>query len=437
MDFLTSYDEVYGLLTDEACNELVQELCRALVRIDRARAGADFVRLWKSSDPTMQAIGAEGFDALKPLSEALQQELLHGVDLHDPLAVAKLPYAILDTRPDLLLVLLDHPDKGTANTALMLLRNLSLDRSLVMSGWWSPAGEKDPVGLCRQWWAEHKSESAEARQAAGLKAYLADIRPGAKWTDFGWGVELFKDRPEAVAAFARWLPLAEGQEQQDVLTVMLKFTGPAQEPARRAIEEFMLTASADYVVTHLGLLARSRDPRVARLMLGLFETNPEALGFYSSATPEDYSISLGPEVDRRAAEICFRRIVEKGDENAAGWLAYIPGGGDYLPRLTDAWATETDPKKSAADRKALAEVGDSRLGPELVRLLGFAHAGSSFEEDILQLMAYFPDEAAAPFLRRMLAGGDPRRHVYAASILARLGDTSGAAALVEGRCVCG
>jgi HEAT repeat protein len=84
---------------------------------------------------------------------------------------------------------------------------------------------------------------------------------------------------------------------------------------------------------------------------------------------------------------------------------------------------------------AIENVADSRVAPELTRLLPQAKGGTDDVEgprsDVLQLMALFPDPAARPALLELLKSDDRWTRIHATAALGPLGDTSGAAVLIR------
>lgn len=432
LGFITSYDEAYALFMDPDFAFMTWGSSRALVRIDAARDAADFAKLLQNPDPAMQVRGLSGYEALERLPEAdVWRRLVSEASADVLREVSSILYYAKRDQADLLIPLVAHADKGVREAASYGLDRLSwmTHRQVeeLVDGLSKP---EDRAAAWQKWWDSHKAAAEDDLREAGLKALIADVEGDAKWDSIYYNLVRFLDRPELLPGLVKRLASDNPNMRQSVASLIGRMEGKAQPAAVEAFLVYCRTVPAAEAAFQYYFLGRSKDPRAVDFLLKLMETEPEALGYYGGSYGPGAK-TLGPEGDKKAAEIFYRWIVEKHNHIAAGYFATIPGARRYLPRLLDAWYKEPEEKSQSVLREAVERLGDSRLGPDLTRLLAETRPGSQQEKEVLGLMNQFPDAGAKALLLERLKTGHLQGHIQMARVLAHLGDFSGADVLLE------
>ena len=436
---IDSYDEARDLfLREPTFDYKAGRWAETMARLDRPGAVAEFSRLLQSADANDRQRGVCGFRAIRqaPDPETWRYLFAHtdGMKIID---VCQLIYVTDRSHLDLILPLLEHPEKEVRGAAEYQLGGLAYFRQKQLAELReSPRGPAERAAWWKDWWKDRRSLSEEAFLEERLKAFLAeppgqmddeDVRKISRW---------FPDRPEVVPLLAALLDSPEKIVRLNVMGTLASMTGPARGPAIEALLEYCRSQPAAKAAPLCTALARTKDPRAVEMVLKLMETEPAAAHLWNDPLSLAQSLSLGPEGDRRAVEILAANwVIAKGDQRAAAGLAQIEAAGVVLPRLLEALVKEPDHNKRVAIRKAIESVADSRVAPELTRLLPQAKGGTDDVEgprsDVLKLMALFPDPAALPALLELLKADDRWTRVHATAALGPLGDTSGAAVLIR------
>lgn len=435
-EFIDSYDEARDLFLREATfNHWAGRWASAMARLDRPGAVAEFTRLLESADANDRQRGVAGFRAIRqaPDPETWRYLFAHtdGMKIID---VCQLIYVTDRSHLDLILPLLEHPEKEVRGAAEYQLGGLAcFSQKQVAELRQSPRSSAESAAWWKDWWKDRRGLSAEAFAEERLKAFLAEPPGQLDEEDVRQISRRFPDRPEVVPLLVPLLDSPKEIVRLNVMGTLASMTGPARGPAIEALLEFCRTQPPAKAALLCSALARTKDPRAAEMALKLMETEPAAAHLWNEPW---WSLALGPEGDRRAAEILATNwVIAKGDQRAAAGLAQIEGARVVLPRLLEALVKEPDHNKRSAIRKAIESVADSRVAPELTRLLPQAKGGTDHVEgprsDVLKLMALFPDPAALPALRELLKADDRWTRVYATAALGPLGDTSGAAVLIR------
>jgi hypothetical protein len=432
LGFITSYDEAYALLVDPDFGSMAWWCSRALVRIDPIRAAADFAKLVQSPDPVMQVRGLAGYSTMESLPEAEVWRRLIASPNADVLgAVQGALYHVKRAPVELIIPLVANPGKEISRLASYKLGQMSwMTERQVDERVGGLSKSEDRAAAWQKWWDGHKSSTEDDLREAGLKALIVDIEGNAPWDPIYRMVERLRDRPELVPPLQKALASDNPSKRQSVASLLSRMEGKAQPAAVEAFLAYCRAAPPSEAALQYYFLGRLKDPRAVDLLLKLMETEPAALGFYGNSYGPGPS-TLGPDGDKRAAEIFYRWIVEKHNQLAAVYFAAIPGTEAYLPRLLEVWFKEPDEKNRSVLREAVAGLGDSRLGPELARLLAETKSGTPLESEVLDLMIQFLDAGAKPLLLERLKAGHLREHIALAKVLARLGDFSGADALLD------
>jgi len=433
LGFVTSYDEAYALLVDPDFASTSWVSSRAMVRIDAARAAADFAKLVRNPDPAMQVRGLAGYAAMERLPEAdAWREIVRGSDALPKYTLENATYFARRDQVDLVTPLVANPDVRISRQAVSRLKQLSwMTQRQVDELAGGSAKPEDRERAWQKWWDEHKAATDADLREAGLKALIVDVEGGAKWDSIYHDMERFLDRPELVPALVKRLSSENsGMMRTSVASMIGRMEGKAQPAAIDALLAYCRKAPPSEAVYQAYYLGQSKDPRAVDLLLKLMETEPDAIKCYAGMSGPGPK-TLGRDADKRAAEIYYRMIVEKHDRAAANYFSAIPGAEAYLPQLLEAWQKEPDEKNRSVLHEAVARLGDSRMGPELARLLAATKPGSPLEAEILDLMTQFPDAAAKPLLAERLKVGHVKEHAQVAKVLATMGDFSGADALVE------
>jgi HEAT repeat protein len=432
---IDSYDEARDLFLREAAfDHGVGKWAAAMARLDRPRAVAEFSRLLKSADANDGQRGVGGFRSIRqvPDPEAWRHVLAHtdGMKLID---VCQLVYKTDRSHLDLILPLLEHPEKEVRSAAEHQLGGLAcLSQKQIEELRQSPRSPAERAAWWKEWWKDRRGLSAEAFAEERVKAFLPPP-PGRLDDEDVRGISRrFPDRPEVIPNLAALLDSPQEVTRSNAASTLAGMTGPARGPAIEALLAFCRTQPPAKAAPLCSALAWTKDPRAAEMALRLMETEPAAARLWNEPWPP----SLGLEGDRRAAEILATNwVIAKGDQGAAAGLAQIEGARVVLPRLLEALVKEPDHNKRYAIRKAIENVADSRVAPELTRLLPQAKGGTDDVEgprsDVLQLMALFPDPAARPALLELLKSDDRWTRIHATAALGPLGDTSGAAVLIR------
>jgi len=438
-EFIDSYDEARDLFLREAAfNHRAGRWASAMARLDRPGAVAEFSRLLQSADADDRQRGVDGFRAIRqaPAPETWRYLFAH-TDGMKIIEVCQLIYVTDRSHLDLILPLLEHPEKEVRGAAEHQLGGLAYFRhKQVAELRESPRSPAERAAWWKDWWKDRRGLSAEAFAEERLKAFLAEP-PGQLDDEDVRGISRrFPDRPEVVPLLVPLLDSPEKIVRLNVMGTLASMTGPARGPAIEALLEFCRTQPPAKAALLCSALARTKDPRAVEMALKLMETEPAAAHLWNDPLSLAQSLSLGPEGDRRAVEILANNwVIAKGDQRAAAGLAQIEGAGVVLPRLLEALVKEPDHNKRSAIRQAIESVADSRVAPELTRLLPQAKGGTDDVEgprsDVLKLMALFPDPDALPALLELLKADDRWTRVHATAALGPLGDTSGAAVLIR------
>jgi HEAT repeat protein len=434
-EFIDSYDEARDLFLREAAfNHWAGRWAETMARLDRPGAVAEFSRLLQSADANDRQRGVDGFRAIRqaPDPETWRHLFAHtdGMKIFE---VCQIIYVTDRSHLDLILPLLEHPEKEVRSAAEYQLGGLAcFSQKQIEELRESPRSPAERAAWWKDWWKDRRGLSAEAFAEERLKAFLPPP-PGRLDDKDVLGVSgRFPDRPEVIPHLAALLDSPQDVTRSNAASTLAGMTGPARGPAIEALLEFCRTQPPAKAAPLCSALARTKDPRAVEIVLKLVETEPSAARLWSQPWP----FSLGPEGDRRAAEILADNwVIAKGDQWAASGLAQIQDARVVLPRLLEALVKEPDHNKRYSIRKAIENVADSRVAPELTRLLPQAKGGTDDVEgprsDVLQLMALFPDPAARPALLELLKSDDRWTRTHATAALGPLGDTSGAAVLIR------
>ncbi|MGB2613997.1 MAG: hypothetical protein WBE06_04710 [Phycisphaerae bacterium] len=434
-EFIDSYDEARDLFLREATfNYRAGRWAETMARLDRPGAVAEFSRLLQSADADDRQRGVDGFRAIRqaPDPETWRYLFAH-TDGMKIIEVCQIIYVADRSDLDLILPLLEHPEKEVRVAAEHQLGGLAcFSQKQVAELRESPRSPAERAAWWKDWWKDRRGLSAEAFAEERLKAFLAKP-PGQLNDEDVRGISRrFRDRPEVVPLLAALLDSPKEIVRLNVMGTLASMTGPARGPAIEALLEYCRSQPAAKAAPLCTALARTKDPRAVEMALKLMETEPAAAHLWNYP----WFPSLGPEGDRRAAEILATNwVIAKGDGWVASGLAQIEGAGVVLPRLLEALVKEPDNNKRSAIRKAIENVADSRVAPELTRLLPQAKGGTELDEgprsDVLKLMALFPDPAALPALLELLKADDCWTRIHATAALGPLGDTSGGAVLIR------
>jgi len=432
---IDSYDEARDLFLREAAfDHEAGRWAAVMARLDRPRAVAEFSRLLKSADADDRQRGVGGFRAIRqvPDPETWRYVFAHtdGMKIID---VCQLVYQMDRSHLDLILPLLEHPEKEVRSAAEYQLGGLAcFSQKQIEELRESPRSPAERTVWWKEWWKDRRGSSAEAFAEERVKAFLPPP-PGRPDHEDVCGISRrFPDRPEVIPYLAALLDSQQDVTRSNAASTLAGMTGPARGPAIEALLAFCRTQPAAKAAPLCSALARTKDPRAVEIVLKLMETEPSAARLWSQPWP----FSLGPEGDRQAAEILADNwVIGKGDQWAASGLAQIQDAQVVLPRLLEALSKEPDHNKRYSIRKAIENVADSRVAPELTRLLPQAKGGTDDVQgprsDVLQLMALFPDPAARPALLELLRSDDRWTRIHATAALGPLGDTSGAAVLIR------
>ncbi|HUS92224.1 MAG TPA: hypothetical protein VM695_10265 [Phycisphaerae bacterium] len=434
-EFIGSYDEARDLFLREAAfNHWAGRWAKTMARLDRPGAVAEFSRLLQSADADDRQRGVDGFRAIRqaPDPETWRHLFAH-TDGMKIIEVCQLTYVTDRSHLDLLLPLLEHPEKEVRDAAEYKLGGLAcFSQKQLAELRESPRSPAERAAWWKDWWKDRRGLSAEAFAEERVKAFLPPP-PGRLDDEDVRGISgRFPDRPEVIPHLVALLDSPQDVTRSNAASRLAGMTGPARGPAIEALLEFCRTQPPAKAAPLCSALARTKDPRAVEMVLKLMETEPTAAHLWN----DPWSLSLGPEGDRRAVEILATNwVIAKGDQRAAAALAKIEGAQVALPRLLEALVKEPDHNKRSAIRKAIENVADSRVAPELTRLLPQAKGGTDDVEgprsDVLKLMALFPDPAARPALLELLKADDRWTRVHATAALGPLGDTSGAAVLLR------
>ncbi|MBM4019803.1 MAG: hypothetical protein FJ288_16030 [Planctomycetes bacterium] len=434
-DFIDSYDEARDLFLREATiSHWAGQWAAVMARLDRPRAVAEFSRLLKSADAGDRQRAVAGFRAIRQVPDPQSWRYLFAhTDGMKIIDACQLLYMTDRTHLDLILPLLENPEKEVRDAAEYQLGDLAcLSRKQIAELRQSPRSPAERAAWWKDWWEDWRGLSATAFAEERVKAFLPPP-PGRLDDEDVCGISSrFPDRPEVIPYLAALLDLPQDVTRHNAASTLAGMTGPARGRAIEALLAFCGTQPPAKAAPLCSALARTKDPRAIEIVLKLVETESSGARLWSQPWP----FSLGPEGDRRAAEIlAINWVIAKGDQWAAAGLAQIQGAQVVLPRLLEALVKEPDHNKRYAIRKAIENVADSRVAPELTLLLPQAKGGTNDVEgprsDVLQLMALFPDPAARPALLELLKSDDRWTHVHATAALGPLGDTSGAAVLIR------
>ncbi len=424
LGFITSYDEANAVFMDPDFAFMTWASSRAMVRIDAARAAADFAKLLENPDPAIQVRGLRGYEALERLPEADVWRRVTGEANADVLReVQSVLYYAKRNQVDLVIPLVAHADKDVRQAAAYTLDRLSWmahrQVEALMGGLSKP---EDRAAAWRKWWNDRKAATDDDLREAGLKALIADIEGGADWEATQYMVKRFLDRPELLPALQKRMA-SDKANVESVAGLIAQMEGKAQPAAGEAVLAYCRQLPPASAARWYYSLGRWKEPQSVDFLLKLMETEPEALRYYGGSYGPGPK-TLGPDGDKRAAEIFYRRIVEEHNEIAAGYFAMVPGAQAYLPRLLEAWFKEPQDQNRSVLREVVERLGDTRLGPDLTRLLAETQPGSQQEKEVLDLMNLFPDAGAKVLLAERLKAGHLRVHVQVAQVLAHLGDFS-------------
>jgi HEAT repeat protein len=431
---IDSYDEARDLLLREATfDHGAGTWAEAMARLDRPRAVAEFSRLLESAAADDRGRGVEGFRAIRqaPDPEAWRYVFAH-TDGMRLIYVCQLVYQTDRSQLDLILPLLEHPEREVRGAAEYRLESLGcFSQKQIAELTQSPRTPAERLAWWTDWWKDRRGLSAEAFAAERVKAFLSP--PGRPDDEEVLRISgRFPDRLEVVPYLVAMLDSPQDVTRSNAASTLAGMTGPARGPAIEALLAFCRTQPPAKAALLCDALARTKDPRAVEIVLKLVETEPSAARLWSQPWP----FSLGPEADRRAAEILATNwVIAKGDSWAASGLAQIEGARVVLPRLLEALVKEPDQNKRSSIRTAIENVADDRVATELTRLLPQAKGGAGRTEgprsDVLQLMAIFPDPAARPALLELLKSDDPWTRIHATAALGPLGDTAGVAVLIR------
>jgi len=436
---IDSYDEAHGLFQREAAfdrfSHLAGNWAAAMARLDRPRAVAEFSQLLKSADAGDRQRGVIAFRAIRqvPDAEAWRFVFAHTDGMHVG-NVCQLMYETDRSHLDLVLPLVEHPKKEVRSAAEYRLGSLAFfSQKQIQELIQSPRTPAERAAWWKEWWKDRRGLSAEAFAAERVKEFLPPPPGRLSDADVLSIYDRFPDRPEVVPHLAALLDSPQEAIRGNAASNLARMTGPARGPAIEALLTFCRTQPPAKAALLCSALARANDPRATEIVLKLLETEPAAVRTWAYPW---LPAPLGPDDERRAIEILTTNwIIAKGDQHAAMALAQIEGARPALPRLLEALVKEPDRNKRSAIRRAIENVADSHVAPELTRLLPQARGGAEIVEgprsDVLQLMAIFPDPAARPALLELLKSDDRWTRIRATEALGSLGDTADAAAIIS------
>lgn len=432
LGFVSSYEEVYALFVEEPPRLDLIVFAKALRRIAPERALADFKHLIADEQEALQWKGIKGYRAIRELPDAETRDLIFRHCRGEALKEAEqFIYRIPRSEADRVLPLVAHASEGVRNAAQRQMGRFgrrTLRQFLQIRD--RPMTPQERLVWWQAWWAERKDWTDEALRAEGVKAALAEAADGITQETI-YELINFPDAPEIYPLFQKAL-VAPDTTLRDSAAMQL---GNLAVAGHKMAVDTALAVTADLppdrAVPILTNVARSRDRRVADRLLTMLEAESGERENW----PAHIRAALPSTGDERAIDVLVRCVIEKGEQRAASALAEIEGAERAMPQLLDALLKEPDRNKRFAIRMAVEFLADSRVAPQLVQLLGEAAPGAGFDQgprsDVLQLMEVFPDPEAGPVLQELLKADDPWARLYAARVLGRLGDTSGAAVVIE------
>jgi len=430
------YDLVYPAYSAYDCiRDGHGELVRALYQIDPGRARRDFAALLRDERPSRRAKGAWSFQQVASAPDCDQAAALHrDADQQVRDAAYQLIWFLDRDCLDLLIDLSGHDNESVRVAAGMRLRVLAhlTERQAkdLESAAPAPAEKRN---AWRAWWSRHRDLSPEELRQRGLQRALQQAHRGLD--------------PELVGFLSGY---AESEAVYTLIEAALASTDKSLAMAgRRAIGQMVAqghTAASELVLRYCegkpladtiglaGVLAQTNDPRAVPLLLAMLEQDPGE----NKAWPHDVLAAIGRTRDRRAVDAVLRWMLEKTDgaeQHAAGILPQLEGVEPVQPQLLRRLSEESNHNARFALRTTIAQIDGPELPARLLAVLPDAPDGDERQagprSDILQLMEQFPDPAAKPALRDLLAGSSRFTRLYAARALAKLGDAAGVPILLQ------